>query len=234
MAQRGLVSAAALLLEMRAATSRGCWPSTATWALSAWSWLSVSVAKMRASVGRTAGNLSSAAWPHHRRRLVNDLGALGILHHDEVERRDRAVGAVDHGGVDPADLLGRRAHGHGGVAARQDHDLVAGQIEAVGLLERGQGGRTLDELGRARELDHAGPPDDLGEIVHGAEPLAPGEVAAHRDQPGVVGGCAVEPDELVGLEIEPPHEFVGRLAPALQAGSFSREKKKAPLPVYSG
>ena len=68
-----------------------------------------------------------------------------------------AVGAVDHGGVDAADALRGGAHGHRRVAAGQDDDLLARQLEVVDPLEGRQRRGALDELGRAGELDGARP-----------------------------------------------------------------------------
>ena len=84
--------------------------------------------------------------------FVDHLGVFGVFHQDQVEGGDGAVGAVGHGGVDAGSAFGRGAFGGGGVAAGQDDEVVGGEGEAVGGLEGGEGGRTLDELGGARRV----------------------------------------------------------------------------------
>src|SRR3954447_24675062 len=149
--------------------------------------------------------------PHDRSRLIDDLRALRVLHHDEVEGGDRPVGAVDHRRIDPAQLLGGGPHGHGGVAAREDDDLIPRQREAIALLESRQGRRALHELGRAGELDDSAPLRDLRKVVHGGKALPAGEIAAHGDQPGGVRRRPVEPDELVRRLVESLDEIVAGL-----------------------
>src|SRR5829696_4535851 len=149
--------------------------------------------------------------PDDRSRLIDDLRALRVLHPHEVEGGDRPVGAVDHRRIDPAQLLGGGPHRHSGVAARENDDLIPRQREAVALLESRQSRRTLDELGRAGELDNSAPLRDLRKVVHGGEALPAGEIAAHGDEPGVVRRRPVEPDELVRRLVESLHEIVAGL-----------------------
>ena len=81
-----------------------------------------------------------------RRRCVDGLNALWIVHDHEPQRRKRAVGAVGHGRVDARRSLGGGLDGHRRVAARQCQDLVLAELESIRRLKRRQGIGALDEL----------------------------------------------------------------------------------------
>jgi hypothetical protein len=48
--------------------------------------------------------------------------------------------------VDARSSLGRRLLEHGRVAAGEHDDLIGAELETIGRLEGGQGGRAFDEL----------------------------------------------------------------------------------------
>ena len=76
------------------------------------------------------------------------------------------------------------------------------EAKAVARLEGRQGRRAFDELGRGGELDAAAAIHIAGEIGHRRQVIAPGQILAHGDDPGVVGRRRSEPDQMVFLAVE--------------------------------
>ena len=148
------------------ATFLASWPSTAIFELRVCRVSSDSDLNTGSSRSLICGYFVEHLRADDRRRLVDRLHTLGVGEDDEVERGELPVGAVGHRGIDPRGLLRRRLLGRGGIAAGEDEELVGGQLEAIGLLEAGQRGRALDELGRAGELDLAAARDPFAEVLH--------------------------------------------------------------------
>src|SRR5690554_2036586 len=87
--------------------------------------------------------------------LIDRLHTLVVFEHLEPGRRNAAIGAIDHGGVDAIGLLGSGGNGGRGVATRQGDQLVRREREAIDFLELGKGRRRVHELGGGGELDFA-------------------------------------------------------------------------------
>ena len=88
---------------------------------------------------------------HDRRRCVDRLYAFRVRQGLQPQRRHRAIGAVGHRRVDAGGLLRRRLDGHRRVTAGQGQQLILIQFETVGVLERRQRIRPLDEFRRGRQ-----------------------------------------------------------------------------------
>ena len=171
------------------------------------------VSRLRlANTGSSAAAISRVFFQHglahDRCRRIDDLRALVVAQRNEAKRGEFAVGAVGHPGIDPGDALGRRPQRRRRVAARQGQELVRAQVKPVGLLERGQRRRTLDELGRSRKLQPAAIPEPRRQIVEAFPLRKARQVAADGDHPGVVRGRRPEPDEAVRLAVQRFHRFI--------------------------
>ena len=75
-------------------------------------------------------------------------------------------------------------------------------MKAVGLLEGGECGRAFDEFGRGGELQPAARGQIGGQVVEASTARKARQIVADRDDPGVVGGRRIEPDEMVRGTIE--------------------------------
>ena len=63
------------------------------------------------------------------------------LKHDKPGRLDRAVGAINHGGIDAISLFSRRFDRRRSVATGKNQQLLGLECEAIGGLEGGEGRR---------------------------------------------------------------------------------------------
>jgi hypothetical protein len=92
-----------------------------------------------ANTGFSSSSICGLALQHRladdRGRLVDRLHALVVGHHHQARGGDAAVGAVDHGGVHAVGLLRGGGDGRRRVTAREGHQLVRLQGEAIDFLE---------------------------------------------------------------------------------------------------
>jgi len=81
--------------------------------------------------------------------------------------------------------------------------LLRLQVKPVGLFEGRQRRRALDEFRRGSELETAALGEIRGEVIQAFALWKPGEIAADRDDPGVVGRRGAQPGEAVLGHVEP-------------------------------